>query len=61
MSATKQAFDDLGYSPILSTSVSYQRGERQRAVRYIAGAAKDAADLQQLLDHLGLEPWEGLR
>lgn len=67
MSTTKPAFDDLGFSPILGASVTYQQGERARAVRYVAGGSKnlpgsgarDAADLTRLLEALDLDPKEG--
>lgn len=53
------AFDDLGFSPILGASVTYQQGERARAVRYLAATAADAADLTLLCDVLDLDPKEG--
>lgn len=34
--------------------------QRHRAVRTVASAARDATDLSELLDMLGLDPKEGL-
>lgn len=40
--------------------VSYEEGQRARAVRWVASHARDAQDAAQLLDALGLSGSEGV-
>lgn len=49
--------DDRGYGVGASWHGSAE--ERRRAVRYVAGSARDAGDAALLLSILGLEPSEG--
>jgi hypothetical protein len=49
--------DDRGYG--VGAGAKGSAVERRRAVRYVAGAARDAGDAALLLEALGLDPVEG--
>lgn len=53
------SYDQLSHHPSMAVAVHYSVDERRRAVRYTASRARDAHDLAELLDALGLKPGEG--